>query len=69
MVIEPAALDYIDGDDSSLEIDVLERLSDEGRLGAYQHDGFWQPMDTQRDMRQLQAMWDSGEAPWSMAWR
>ena len=40
-----------------------------GELSVYQHEGFWQPMDTQRDMRQLQALWESGDAPWTAAWR
>ncbi len=67
MVIEPEVLQYIDGDRASLESDVLERLSEEGQLGAYAHEGFWQCMDTLRDVRQLRALWDAGKAPW-MTW-
>jgi len=64
MVLEPAALGHIEGDDSSFERNVLEALSDRGELGAYRHDGFWQPMDTIRDVRYLRGLWDAGAAPW-----
>ena len=43
---------------------VLERLAREGQLSVYHHKGFWQPMDTLRDKRQLDELWDSGKAPW-----
>ena len=46
------------------EREPLEGLARDGELSAYRHDGFWQPMDTLRDMLQLQELWDSGEAPW-----
>jgi glucose-1-phosphate cytidylyltransferase len=42
----------------------MERLVRENQLAAYRHDGFWQPMDTLRDKRLLQDMWESGKAPW-----
>jgi glucose-1-phosphate cytidylyltransferase len=64
MVLEPRVLDYIDGDETSLEADVLERLSAEGQLAAYRHEGFWQCMDTLRDVRYLRALWDQRAAPW-----
>jgi glucose-1-phosphate cytidylyltransferase len=64
MVVEPAVLERIDGDGSSFEGDVLEQLADEGRVSAFQHGGFWQPMDTLRDVRYLRSLWNSGEAPW-----
>lgn len=64
MVLDPAVLSYIDGDRSSFESNVLERISDEDRLGAYRHEGFWQSMDTIRDVRYLRSLWASGEAPW-----
>ena len=63
-VLSPAAVDYIDGDDTYWEREPLERIAAEGRLAAYRHTGFWQPMDTLRDKNQLEAMWDSGKAPW-----
>jgi glucose-1-phosphate cytidylyltransferase len=68
MVVEPAVLDYIPGDDTSLEADVLERISLEGKLGAYRHEGFWQSMDTLRDVRYLRALWAADTAPWA-TWR
>lgn len=64
MVCERRLFDYLDGDDDSLERDALERLAAEGELAAYRHHGFWQCMDTLRDKRQLEAVWDAGEAPW-----
>lgn len=64
MVCEPCVLDYLDNDDSSLEHTVLERLALEGELAAYRHEGFWQCMDTLRDKRLLEKLWDDGDAPW-----
>jgi len=63
-VLEPAVLDYIDGDAAIWERDPLERLAREGQLAAYRHEGFWQPMDTLRDVRLLQSLWDAGDVPW-----
>ena len=63
-VLEPAALDYIDGDDTSWEREPLERLASAAQLSAYQHCGFWQPMDTLRDKIKLEELWQSGTAPW-----
>ena len=54
MVCEPAVFDYIDGDDSVFEEDVLAVLADEGKLSCYRHPGFWKCMDTQREREQLQ---------------
>jgi len=64
MVLEPSVLDLIDGDSTSLEGDVLEQLSQEGQLAAYRHDSFWQCVDTLRELRYLQALWESGDRPW-----
>lgn len=63
-VLDPAALDTIDGDDSSWEGDPVERLASAGELHTYRHRGFWQPADTLRDVQTLQALWDRGDAPW-----
>jgi glucose-1-phosphate cytidylyltransferase len=63
-VLEPSALDYIDGDDTSFERAPLGNLAKDGQLMAFQHHGFWQPCDTLRDKRELQALWDTGNAPW-----
>jgi glucose-1-phosphate cytidylyltransferase len=64
MVLEPAVLSYVEGDDTSFEQHVLERLSHQGELNAYRHDGFWQSMDNIRDVRFLRSLWETGEAPW-----
>lgn len=66
-VLEPEVLDYIGGDDESFENDVLPRLAAAGQLAAYKHDKFWQCMDTLRDKRQLEALWQDGRAPWRAA--
>ena len=63
-VLEPAVLDYIDGDETLWEREPLERLARDGQLAAYRHRGFWQPMDTLRDKRTLEDLWESGAAPW-----
>jgi glucose-1-phosphate cytidylyltransferase len=68
MVVEPGVLDYVSGDETSLESDVLERISKQGKLGAYRHEGFWQSMDTLRDVRYLRALWAAETAPWA-TWR
>jgi glucose-1-phosphate cytidylyltransferase len=65
-VLEPGVLDYIDGDATSWEAESLERLAADGQLAAYRHDGFWQCMDTLRDVRSLNALWDRGDAPWAV---
>jgi glucose-1-phosphate cytidylyltransferase len=65
-VIDPRALDYIDGDATHWEGEPLERLSGEGQLMAYRHESFWQPMDTLRDKRQLESLWQRGAAPWKV---
>lgn len=62
-VIEPKALDYIEKD-VMWEHDPLERLAANGQLCAYKHEGFWQPMDTLRDLRYLQALWEGANPPW-----
>ncbi|HVN84170.1 MAG TPA: glucose-1-phosphate cytidylyltransferase [Candidatus Binatia bacterium] len=66
MVLEPAVLDYISGDDSNLEAEALDRLADDRQLVAYKHERFWQCMDTMRDVRLLRRLWDSQQAPWKI---
>jgi glucose-1-phosphate cytidylyltransferase len=66
MVCEPKIFDYLDGDSSSLEITALERLAEQGQLAAYRHERFWQCMDTLRDKRQLESLWEQGTAPWKV---
>ncbi len=63
-VLEPEIFDFIDGDDTIWERMPLERLAAEGQLHSYQHSGFWRPMDTLRDHRLLETMWESGNPPW-----
>ena len=63
-VLKPRALDYIDGDDTVWEREPLERLARERELSAYVHRGFWHPLDTLRDKKQLEALWQTGKAPW-----
>jgi glucose-1-phosphate cytidylyltransferase len=63
-VFEPAVLDRIRGDDSSLEQEALASLAGDGELMAYRHAGFWQPMDTLREKNYLETLWASGHAPW-----
>lgn len=66
MVLEPGVFDYLSRDSMHFEADVLERLAGDGELMAYRHEGFWQCMDTLRDMRLLEGLWESGRAPWKV---
>ncbi len=66
MVCEPKVLDMIKGIESSLESELLETLASQGELAAYCHDGFWQCMDTLRDLKYLENLWTSGKAPWKI---
>jgi len=65
-VLEPEIFDYIKGDETIWEREPLENLAEEDQLVAYKHSGFWKPMDTLRDKRELEAMWNSGKAPWKI---
>lgn len=65
-VCEPGVFDYIEGDDTQFEREPLENLAKDGELMAYQHGGFWQCMDTIRDRKYLQELWDHGQAPWKV---
>jgi glucose-1-phosphate cytidylyltransferase len=65
-VLSPKVGAYIEGDSTVWEREPMERLAAEGQLEAWFHDGFWKPMDTLRDKRELEAMWDSKEAPWKV---
>jgi len=66
-VVEPEALDYIDGDSTMWEREPMENLVGANQLAAYKHHGFWQCMDTLRDKTRLEELWNSGKAPW-MVW-
>lgn len=63
-VLEPAVLDYIKGDEIDWEREPLETLARTDQLRAWQHEGFWQCMDTLRDVRYLERLWESGAPPW-----
>jgi len=65
-VLSPAVLDRIEGDATLWEQEPLKGLARDGELMAWEHRGFWQPMDTLRDRDHLQALWDSGKAPWKL---
>src|SRR5450830_255327 len=63
-VMSPSVIDLIDDDTTIWERQPLEKLAERGQLAAYQHEGFWQPMDTLRDKNHLEELWQSGKAPW-----
>jgi glucose-1-phosphate cytidylyltransferase len=65
-VLEPGVFEYIDGDMTQWEREPLERLAADGQLMAYKHSSFWQCMDTLRDKRLLQTMWENGNATWKI---
>ena len=65
-VLSHKVIDYISGDKTIWERGPIERLAKEGDLAAYQHGGFWQPMDTLRDKTHLEELWQSGKAPWKV---
>lgn len=63
-VLSPSVLDYLEGDSTVWEQQPLQRLAADGQLMAYEHHGFWQPMDTLRDKVYLEELWSAGKAPW-----
>jgi len=65
-VLEPQVLDLIEGDQSVWERDCLPRIAAMDQLNAFEHRGFWQPMDTLRDKQLLEELWQSGQAPWKV---
>lgn len=65
-VLEPEIFDYIDGDDTIWERESLVKLARDGQLVAFKHYGFWKPMDTLRDKRELEELWNSGNPPWKV---
>jgi glucose-1-phosphate cytidylyltransferase len=67
-VLEPRAIDYIDSDATTWEREPMERLSAEGELLAWRHNGFWQSMDSLRDRHLLEELWGAGNPPWKI-WR
>lgn len=65
-VLSPKVLQYLKDDETVWERDPLEKLAESGQLAAFQHTGFWQPMDTLRDKTYLEELWASGKAPWKV---
>ncbi|MDQ8021350.1 MAG: glucose-1-phosphate cytidylyltransferase [Moraxellaceae bacterium] len=65
-VLSPKCIDFIDGDQSSWEGEPLVRLASSQQLMAFEHEGFWQPMDTLREKNMLEDLWASGKAPWKV---
>lgn len=63
-VLEPDVFDLIDGDSMIWEREPMERLAKERQIEAFRHDGFWRPMDTLRDKKYLENLWESNKAPW-----
>jgi glucose-1-phosphate cytidylyltransferase len=66
MVLNPDIFKSLEGDDCSLEVDALDHLTAHRQLDAYRHEGFWQCMDTLRDKRQLESLWQQDKAPWKV---
>ena len=66
MVCEPGVLDYLKDDTTVFEREPLEKITADGQLRAYRHEGFWQCMDTLREKEMLENLWKSGHAPWKV---
>jgi glucose-1-phosphate cytidylyltransferase len=66
LVCEPGIFDYLEGDSTSFEAHLLERLAQDNQVVGYKHDAFWQCMDTLRDLRTLEGLWNSGTPPWKL---
>ncbi|RJQ38994.1 MAG: glucose-1-phosphate cytidylyltransferase [Dehalococcoidia bacterium] len=65
-VLEPGAVDYIEGDATHWEHEPMRQLAAGGELAVYKHEGFWQCMDTLRDVQLLENLWQNGKAPWKI---
>jgi glucose-1-phosphate cytidylyltransferase len=65
-ILSPTVLDFIAGDETPWESTPLEQLAADGQLMAFEHQGFWQPMDTLREKNLLEELWQSGKAPWKV---
>ena len=65
-VLSPSVLEYLKDDSTTWEQEPLNKLAEDGQLMAYEHTGFWQPMDTLRDKHLLEDLWQSGKAPWKV---
>ena len=65
-ILEPGVFDYIDSDATIFERQPIERLTTDGQLAVYRHDGFWQCMDTLRDVKYLNDLWEKNDPPWKL---
>jgi glucose-1-phosphate cytidylyltransferase len=65
-VLSPSCIEHIAGDDTVWESEPLTHLAESGQLKAFEHSGFWQPMDTLRDKTHLEQLWATGNAPWKV---
>ena len=65
-VLSPKVIEYINNDSTIWEREPMEALAKDGQISAFQHEGYWQPMDTLRDKMQLEELWVSGNAPWKV---
>ncbi|MGL4978296.1 MAG: sugar phosphate nucleotidyltransferase, partial [Plesiomonas sp.] len=65
-VLSPKVIDLIENDATTWEQEPLNTLAAQGELMAFEHPGFWQPMDTLRDKHYLESLWESGKAPWKI---
>ncbi len=65
-VVSPKCFEYIEGDSTVWEQEPMKRLAEDGHIKAFLHDDFWLPMDTVRDRRQLEGLWQTGKAPWKV---
>jgi len=65
-VLQPEIIKYIEGDQTAWEFESLENIAAAGELSAYQHEGFWQSMDTLRDVHLLNKLWQEEKAPWKI---
>ena len=66
MVCNPGIFDYLKDDSTVLEQEPMRRLAADRQLKSYYHEGFWQCMDTKREKDKLDALWESGKAPWKI---
>jgi glucose-1-phosphate cytidylyltransferase len=65
-VCQPEVLSYISDDETIWEREPLEQLAEQNQLTGFKHHGFWKPMDSMRDHKQLNDLWDAGNAPWKI---
>jgi glucose-1-phosphate cytidylyltransferase len=66
LVFNPKVLDMLQGNVASLEVELLEKIAKMGQLAAFCHDGFWQCVDTLRDLKYLESLWNAGNSPWKV---